>query len=365
MLLTATNVVSFLFNTGLLESAAVVDGDLLVEEVHRRNRNFKVSRANGRGYFVKQVGRWDAEAFATLQVESECYREACENGEMSGLASLLPDYVHYDQARSILVTGLLENAESFVEHRKATGTIVPEAAGALGEALGRYHRCNGQERRLTAAQHTKSPRPPWILQLHRMASMPGTASQHSGGNQQMIQLLQRFPDFTAQLDRLAREWQCRCLIHGDMKWDNCMLLRDHGELAVKVVDWELAHWGDPAWDVGCVFSAFLAGWVQALPPAATQMPEQFEAFSDQCLMEMRPGVHAFWTSYHAALELPEPDCAGCLIRCLRYGAGRLLQTAYEYLQFASTVDPNTYLLLQVSCNVLTKPEEAAEELLGL
>jgi aminoglycoside phosphotransferase (APT) family kinase protein len=193
----------------------------------------------------------------------------------------------------------------------------------------------------------------------------GNGMQHSAANRQMIQILLRFPEFAAHFDRLAQEWQYHCLIHGDVKWDNCMLINTESGLKAKIIDWELANWGDPAWDVGCIFAAFLAGWIQALPPSATRVPGQFDAFSERCLAEMQPSVHAFWNAYCAARNLPEAACRSYLVQCLRYGAARLVQTAYEHLQFSSAVDANTYLLLQGSCNMLTRPDEAVEELLSL
>ena len=189
--------------------------------------------------------------------------------------------------------------------------------------------------------------------------------QHSAANEQMIQILLRFPGFTAHFDQLARQWRCQCLIHADVKWDNCMAVQEDGRWQIKMVDWELANWGDPAWDAGCIFAAFLANWIQALPAAATHAPGQFDAFSEKCVREMQPSIHAFWDGYCSALPLSQEEQQPYLLRCLRYGAARLTQTAYEYLQFSAAVDAHTYLLLQASLNILTRPEEGAEELLGL
>jgi hypothetical protein len=54
MLLTQAGVVSALLARGLLDAAAIIDGDLVVADGSRRNINFEVLRERGRSYFVKQ-----------------------------------------------------------------------------------------------------------------------------------------------------------------------------------------------------------------------------------------------------------------------------------------------------------------------
>ena len=63
---------------------------------------------------------------------------------------------------------------------------------------------------------------------------------------------------------LAKVHACG-VIHGDIKWDNFLVLPDGG---VRLVDWELADFGDPSWDAGSVLQGFLTSWVTSIqaPP---------------------------------------------------------------------------------------------------
>lgn len=47
----------------------------------------------------------------------------------------------------------------------------------------------------------------------------------------------------------------RCLLHGDYRQDNIIVSRSTPSRIVGVVDWELASWGDPLYDLGytCLF----------------------------------------------------------------------------------------------------------------
>ena len=54
-----------------------------------------------------------------------------------------------------------------------------------------------------------------------------------------------------------------------------------------------------------------------------------------------------------------------LMRSVKYGAARMIQTAYEAMQYSAQISPSALALLQVSLNILKEPKRAATQLLGL
>ena len=47
-------------------------------------------------------------------------------------------------------------------------------------------------------------------------------------------------------------WRAETFIHNDVKWDNFLVYARAGSrrlTQMKIIDWELANFGDPAWDV--------------------------------------------------------------------------------------------------------------------
>ena len=104
MILSKSNVVHYLIEQGLLTVESVVDGDLMVTDTTRRNRNFKVIRRASPGYFVKQIQNWDPQTVATLASEATCYRLARSGPEFAALARLVPRDFLYDTQRHVLVT---------------------------------------------------------------------------------------------------------------------------------------------------------------------------------------------------------------------------------------------------------------------
>ena len=146
-----------------------------------------------------------------------------------------------------------------------------------------------------------------------------------------------------------------------MKWDNCVVYRANGdgeELGFKIVDWELADIGDRRWDVGAILQAYLSFWIMSIPVNSEMSPAQFVELAQYPLEDMQPAIRAFWKAYLETLQLEGPEAAQLLETCVQYGAARMIQTAYEYMQFSPQITPSALYLLQVSLNILKSPKEA-------
>jgi hypothetical protein len=364
VVLTSSNVVHYLMERCLLHPSSVVDGDIVILEAPRRNRNFKLIRRKQPGFFLKQVQKWDQASVATLQCEAHCYQLAASHPDFAALGGIMPRFYAYDSTRSILVTELVTDAESVSEHQHRTGTFPLEIATRLGEAFGLYHR-ETRNKTYDATVNSAFPRRvPWILSYH--LTSPQYTAQLSGGNVQLLNLLQRYPAFAEQLDRIRTEWRPTTLIHGDIKWDNCILHPNgSGQLAVKVVDWELADWGDPCWDVAAIFSQYLSQWIHSLPLHTGLPPSQLVEMTQLPMGKLQPSLQAFWLAYSASLGLDAKAARTLLERSMRYTGARMIQTAYEYLQLQQQMTPITPMVLQACLNILAEPKEAIVELLGL
>ena len=63
-------VADILIDHSLLDVEAVVDGDFVATDASRRNRNTRVTRRDGTGFFVKQVRVLDPQATESLLREA-------------------------------------------------------------------------------------------------------------------------------------------------------------------------------------------------------------------------------------------------------------------------------------------------------
>lgn len=364
MFLTIPNLAHYLMARGLATPASLVAGDFQVVEAGRRNRNFKVIRRQAPGLFVKQIRAFEAQAVSTLQREAACYQLASSRPEFAPLANLMPHLIDYDPGRFALTLELLPDAENLTEFHRRTKSHPLEIGQMLGRGLGAYHSDVG---RLFSAATDLSMFPrqvPWILSLHLHADL--MRGQLSAGNVQLVEIVRRYPEFQQRLDRVRAGWHYDSLIHGDIKWDNCLVFRSpSGALDFRIVDWELADFGDALWDVGAVLQTYVAAWVCALPFQAPSSPEQAVAQAPFPLSDIQAVLRAFWQAYVAARGFAPAQVNGLLERCVAYAAARMVQTAFELLYSMNQLAHHAVLLLQMSLNILNDPVKAQAEVFGL
>jgi aminoglycoside phosphotransferase (APT) family kinase protein len=366
LIVTSENVVHYLLERGFVTRDSVVNGGVEISEIPRRNRNFRITQRGGQGYFLKQVRQWDPETVRTLRTEAECYKLAAGEGAFAAIAEIVPRFRLYDQRRSVLITELLDGAETITEHHFKSDKFPIDVAEQLGRAFGAYHRrATGH-----ATEHPPAGfdgvflrRPPWIFSVHEMPSH-ATASL-SGGIHQMLAMIRQFPQFRAALENLRSNWRLEALMHGDIKWENCVLCPGpNGPLSLKIVDWELADWGDSCWDLAGIVSAYLSFWVQSLP-TNTADTEAMVAQARYPVERMQPAIQSFWRTYASCRGVSPDSAHGLLRRTVLYTGARMIQTAFETLQMSPSANSSTVCLLQLSMNVMENPEDATRELLGI
>jgi hypothetical protein len=357
MLLSTQNAAFYLMDRGYLPPAAVVDGDCRTVEASRRNKNLKVLRAEGPSLFLKQAGQWDPQSVGTLRVESAVYQLANADTPFAALRPLLPRFHGFDPDRNVIVLEAFAGAESLQARQIRENALAPDVARAIGVALGGVHRDLPADRvAASTPEGIFHSQPPWILSAAEMTGHPMTGVSSAGA--QLFQVIQRYPEFPRLLAELRAGWRIETLIHGDIKWDNFLVFPDG---AVRLVDWELADLGDPSWDAGSVLQGFLTSWVTSIQAP----PGSVADFAQLPLARLRPAIRAFWHAYVEALGVDGAEADRRLDRAVRYGAARMVQTAYEYLQFQHEIAGPAVWLLQVSLNLLKDPRRGTVELFAL
>ena len=356
MLLTRRNAVPYLLARGLLEPEDAVDGDLCVQEVPRRHRNFKVIRSDGTGLFVKQARQSDELTLVSLRREAGCYELAAADPRFAALGELLPTFRGHDPARNVLVVELLADSEDLAAHHHRLGAYPAEIGSQLGASLAELHQAVD-----TRACDDRSLFPravPWALSAATLRPDPVTPA-----TTELLAIVARHPEFEAVLGEMRDEWQPTTLIHGDVRWDNWLVRNNGGgsTAPLALIDFELADVGDPVWDVGAVFQAYVTRWVLSAPATPVgRIPVPVEPIAD-----MQPAMGAFWDAYADAIGIAPADRPRWLERSARAAAARMIQTAYEACAVSPTIHPHTIALVQLSMNMLERPGEAVDELLGL
>jgi hypothetical protein len=333
-----SDVAHYLLSLGVVKPRAIVDEDFTVVDASRRNCVFLARTRSGPTLVVKQAMSGDGSALA---------REAAVLRQLAGVAELaghVPTVVRFESDCLVLRTP--GGARDWSEHQ---GRFARIPARILGRVLAALH---GLRTDLpdTSIWGLQLPEPPHELVLDL-----------SAGAQDLLARIQASEFVCERLAELSRADSDRRIVHGDLRWENCLALPAPGarrRTRVLLVDWELAGRGDPAFDVGSVLAEYLRVWVGSVPIVEPVDPGRLVTRARHPLASMRPAIHAFWSAYRP----PNPPS---LRRVIELGAVRLLQTAIERAQGLSFPSAHVVTLVQLADNMLRRPDDAAATLLGL
>jgi|SRR5215471_498431 len=360
-MLSQSQIAQYLLHADLISAESIVDGNVTIVEASRRNRNFKAISDTGPSYLLKQSA--SGTNGGTVAHESQVYRFLQSEPRNASFRPHLPRYYHYDEEHGILILELLRDAKDFRDYHTQLGHFPTTVAAELGRGLSALH-C------LPVTEDQTCPlfanRLPWVLALHR----PGLDlfRQVSHANLQLIRIIQNTPDFPQLLDGLRQEWRMNSLVHHDIKWDNCLVSRRAKSTrtsAVTIVDWEFAALGDNCWDAGAIFSNYLSVWLFSIPVSGEEPPDRFLELAKYPLERMQPAIRAYWDAYARGMRLDAADSEAHLLRAVKYAGARLLQTGIEQMQYSTHLSGNVICLLQLSLNIMHRPQEAIVHLLGI
>ncbi|NPD26877.1 phosphotransferase family protein [Corallococcus exiguus] len=363
MFLTPSNLAPYLLARGLVHADDIVQGDFMVVEAGRRNRNHKIFRGERPGLFIKQVPAVMPELLQCIHREAACYQLIQERPDLAGLAELTPSLRDYDPRQHTLTVDLIDPSENLNEHHhRVNGFPVPVGA-LLGRALATAH--DTTARMLSdPGWPTLFPRTPhWILSLPQRAE---SSLRHLGpASQQVVALVRQSPVLSNGLALLQALWQPRCLIHGDLKFDN-LLLQDPGDgPRLRIIDWELADVGDSAWDVAGVLAAYAQAWLLAVPGEPSRPgPPVLHALAPFPLEATWPALRAFWDAYACGRGFTPEERGRELLRCVGFAGARLVLTALEFAQGPGEPGPIVPRFVSLAQAVFAAPQRAAVELFG-
>ena len=334
-------VAAYLLERRLISRRSIVSGRLRVVDASSRNRNFRVSGGPGESYLLKQG--IVADSAQTLANEVAMYRRLTRDA--SPFAPFLPRLHGHDGARGLLILEWIDGGVDLDRLVGTRGRCSVALAAALGRALAALHAVAPDDEDLRRD-------PPWVLALHRP---PLDALRClSAASIELVKLLQRDDGCGAAFDELREGWRVEALVHRDVKWANWIAFAPGGGgggdgrvAAVKLVDWEMAGWGDPAFDVGSALSDF-AGFGLGRGRGPVQRASS-----------------ALWRAYVRARRLGGPAASALLERSVRFGGARLVQSAFEHTQEAVRLSEDVAARVRVGRELLVAPRDAARERLGI
>jgi aminoglycoside phosphotransferase (APT) family kinase protein len=348
-------VAAYLLERRLVGRRSIVSGQLRIADASSRNRNFRVSGEAGESYLLKQgIAADSAESLAN---EAALYRRLAVGA--SPVAARIPRFYGHDAQNGVLILEWIAGGRDLHRHDAARDGCSRTLAAALGRALAALHGVAPDDEALRDDA-------PWVLSLHRPRL--DALRYLSAASIELIGVIQDDERFARGLDELRDGWRVEALVHRDVKWANCIAHAPRGgarRTRITLVDWEMAGWGDPALDVGSAFGEFLGHAPAPIALASLVAPEHPGEPPPPRSHDLRPAVAAFLRGYVRARGLDERAASRLLVRAVRYGAARIVQSAYEDTQETARMTAGIADSLQVGRAMLLAPCDAAVELLGI
>jgi hypothetical protein len=315
----------------LLSPRQVLDEGVRTRDASRSHSVSLVEVGATGGFAVKWANGIREDGLSDIAREQRVYRLA--SSRLAGQA-VVPQLFPVPSP-DLLVLGLVVPGDTVTRRLHASGGLDRALAAAVGEALGAWHGAFAVEELVGFPGAT-----PWVFDV-----LSGDRSAFPWDDPGLRPVLEALPHparFRAGVAAARGRWRRERLIHGDLRWDNCLVEGDPAAPRVRLIDWEMADAGDPAWDIGGVLQECLAGPSSGGGGRAARLP----------------AAAAAWEAYADA----GPDGDNDLLeRSVAFAGVRLIQTTLEWA--GQSAPPATIAsLLEASLDLIEAPERTAAEL---
>ena len=339
-----SDIAHYLLSLGFVKPRSVIEEELTIVDVSRRNSVFLATTRAGPTFVVKQAV---AENQPGLANEAAVLRLLAGAPE---LAPHVPRVVHEEPAGACIVLSTPPGARDWTDRR---GRVPRTPARVLGHVLASLHQLTDDvPQRARAVPDLLVPEPSYELVVNL-----------SEGAREVLAHIQTSAYLQGRLDALRAADRPKALVHADLRWENCLSLPaapTKRRTRLLIVDWELAGRGDPAFDVATVVASYLRSWFTSIPMVEAAAPARLMAAATRPLRSFRPAIHAFWSEYTRCSPRPPS-----LRRVVELAAVPLLETAIERSQPRSAPSAQAMTLLNLAQNILRNPDAAAAALLDL
>lgn len=348
MLLNEFALCHYLLENGFINSGQAVDGRIVFTRHFRRNRNFKVLLNDENGFFVKQPKLPFYEKKNSLKREADVYWLAFNDQDFSGIKKHIPEFIHYDPEVQALITGLAEPAAHLDDFFSIANDYPAKIAHRQAEILAALHSIT-----VSKVENKKSfslfPKiPNWLFNIE--TDDDWWFGKKSPADLQLMDLIKLNVDFVKCILAAKEKWKTECLLHNDIRWAN-FLIRDNDAEQIMLIDWELAGFGDPCWDIAGVLQSYFSNWILNF----NADPFQF--------LKMKPAITTFNNSYSELMKHTAETKRSNLLKSMEFTGVRIIQSCIENVSYKNDLDKSSVQLLQFAFNILKKPAQASQDFL--
>ena len=352
-----------------------------VTVISAKNFNLLIAFKDGRNLLVKQelhnnCGQTQAEFWSAWQLQALIKRFPDLE---SKIGAFLPELIYFDPDNSILIVKYLADYTDLYQYYTNEHKFPVEVARSIGQLLATIHSQTFQqpqyqqwlERSDIRPQSNQNPSDrshPAIDLIDRLNHLtPQIFQVTPPGCLQFFRLYQRFPNLSLAMIDLGKSITPSCVVHHDLKLNNILIdleWEQPGSTVIRLIDWERATWGDPAFDLGCLLASYLEIWLDGLVIGNSLSINQSLKLATTPLELLQPSLFLLVQAYLAgfpAIMLARPDY---LDRVIQFAGLALIQNIEGKIYAERNFDNRGIVILQVAKQLICTPQAAMNTLFG-
>jgi thiamine kinase-like enzyme len=348
------------------------DQDLVqIESIPAKNFNLLVTLSNGHKYLVKQERcRSDGKTAGEFLNEWRIQEFLQQFPELEKFRALLPVVLHFDTENSIMVSQYLDDYLDLADFYAKENVFPSAIASSIGTIIATIHRStyNRQEYRDFFYKTNTLPINRVKYLISKMERVePEIFGMVPPDVLKFISLYQRYDSLGQAMAELSTAFNPCCLTHNDLKVNNILLHVDShksSESIVRLIDWERAKWGDPAFDLGILITTYLVIWLKSLVISNSLTIEESLRLATIPLEKIQPSIAALTCTYLD--NFPEilehrPDFLPRVVQITGFG---LIQQVLSMMQNQASLGNTGIGVLQVAKSLLCRPEQSMQTIFG-
>jgi hypothetical protein len=369
LLLSSHNVANYLKGLALCTDA---DQDKVqIDSIPAKNFNLLVTLSSGHKYLVKQE-RYDSDGKTAGEFLNEWrIQEFLQQfPELENFRALLPVVLHFDSENSIMVSQYLDDYRDLADFYAKENVFPSAIASSIGTIIATIHRSTYNRKEYREFFYNTNTLP--INRVKYLISKMERVEPEIFGMVppdvlKFISLYQRYDSLGQAIAELSTAFKPCCLTHNDLKVNNILLHVDShksSDSIVRLIDWERANWGDPAFDLGILITTYLVIWLNSLVISNSLTIEESLRLATIPLEKIQPSIAALTCTYFD--NFPEilehrPDF---LLRVVQFTGFGLIQQVRAMMQNQASLGNTGIAILQVAKSLLCRPEQSMQTIFG-
>ncbi|HLP91821.1 MAG TPA: aminoglycoside phosphotransferase family protein [Nostocaceae cyanobacterium] len=367
--LTSQNIFDYLVQQGLCHQSKskLVD----IQPIAAKNFNLLLTFADGNKLLVKQErrnqeGKTAGEFFTEWRNKEFLHSLPNSNSYQP----YLPEVLHFDPENSIIVFKYLDDYRDIMDFYTKENQFPSEIAAAIGNFLGTIHRdtFNQQEyEKFLSSQsdNRKFSQISVLIQgLERIE--PEIFGLVPNEGLKFFALYQRYDSLGSAIASLSDAVTPSCFTHNDLKLNNILLSNNwqNSDFFIRLIDWERADWGDPAFDLGTLISSYLQLWLGRLVISSSLSIEESLRLAITPLELLQPSITALTQAYLQTFPEILKHRPDFITRVIQFSGLALIQQIQAMIQYQKSFGNTGIAMLQVAKSLLCRPESSLPTVFG-